>query len=83
MSLIRPSCTHLDRTSFHCLFNSLVRPHLEYCVSTWCPLFRKDEDLIENILLRQIFCIGNWNSLPYEVVNVGSLDSFKSNLDNA
>ena len=27
--------------------------------------------------------INNWNSLLYEVVNAGSLDSFKSKLDNA
>ena len=33
MGLIRRSYTHLDITSFHYLFNSLVRPHLEYCIS--------------------------------------------------
>ena len=30
-----------------------------------------------------IRAINNWNSLPYEVVNTVSLDSFKSKLDNA
>ena len=30
MGLIRRSYTHLDRISFRCLFNSLVRPNLEY-----------------------------------------------------
>ena len=33
MGLIRRSYTHLDITSFHYLFNSLVRPNLEYCIS--------------------------------------------------
>ena len=38
MGLIRRSYTYLDRgtcldgTSFDCFFNSLVRPHLQYCV---------------------------------------------------
>ena len=50
MGLIRRSYTHLDRTSFRCLFSSLVRPHLEYCVSIWYSLLKKEEDLIENIL---------------------------------
>ena len=31
---------------------SLVRLHLEYCVSIWYLLLRKDEELIENVLRR-------------------------------
>ena len=50
MGLIRRSYTHLD--IFCYLFNSLVRPHLEYCVSIWYPLLKKDEELIENVLRR-------------------------------
>ena len=52
MGYLMGSYTHLDRTSFCCLFNSLVRPHLEYCVSIWYPLLKKDEELVENILRR-------------------------------
>ena len=163
MGLIRCSYTHLDRKSFRYLFDSLVRPHLEYCVSIWYPLLKKDEELIENVLRRatklitglygkpykerltainipskrycrirgdmilvykilrgnnqslrdllmiiesrtrvhnfklqkpfvqttirkhflSIRAINNWNSLPDEVVNAVSLDSFKSKLHNA
>ena len=46
VGLIRRSYTHLDRTSFRCLFNSLVRPHLEYCSSIWHPLLKKNEELL-------------------------------------
>ena len=41
MGLIRCSYTHLDRTSFLCLLNVLVRPHLEYCVSIWYLLLKR------------------------------------------
>ena len=40
MGLIRCSYTHLDRTSFLCLLNFLVGPHLEYCVSIWYSLLK-------------------------------------------
>ena len=52
MGLIRRSCTFLDKNSFCYLFKPLIRPHLEYCVSIWYPLLKKDEELIENVLRR-------------------------------
>ena len=52
MDLVRRSCTHLDRTSTRCLLNTLVRPHLEYCVPIWYPLLKKDEERIATVLRR-------------------------------
>ena len=52
MGLIRRSYNFLDIVSFKYLFISLVRPHLEYCVTVWYPLLKNNEDLIENILCR-------------------------------
>ena len=54
MGLIKRSNTHLDRPSSCCLFSSLVRSNLEYCVSIWYPLLEKNEDLIDNVLRRAI-----------------------------
>ena len=66
MGLIRRSYTYLDVTSFGYLFNSLVRPHLEYCVSIWHPLLKKDEELIENVLRRATKFIPGIYDKPYK-----------------
>ena len=50
MNLIRRSYNFLNIVSFKYLFISLVRPHLEYCVTVWYTLLKKDEDLIENAI---------------------------------
>ena len=65
MGLIRRSFTYLDRSTFRCLFNSLVRPHLEYCVSIWYPLHKREEDMIENVLRRASKRIPGFSSKTY------------------
>ena len=52
MGLTRKLYNFLDINSFKYLFISLVRPHLEYCITVWYPLLKKDEDLIKNVLCR-------------------------------
>jgi len=29
------------------LYKSLVRPHLEFCISAWSPYYKKDKELLE------------------------------------
>ena len=48
LGLIRRSYVHLDTVTVKTLFTSLVRPHLEYGNASWCPIYRKDSELLEN-----------------------------------
>ena len=66
MGLIRRSYNFLDIVSFKYLFVSLIRPHLEYCVTVWYPLLKKEEDLIENVLRRAFKMLPRLSNLAYE-----------------
>ena len=66
MGLIQTSNTFLDIVLFKYLLISLVRPHLEYCVTVWYPLLKKDEDLIENVRCRASKMLPRLSNLTYE-----------------
>jgi len=48
------------------LYNSLVRPDLEYCISAWSPYYKKDKILIEKVKRRFTRMIPSAKPLPYE-----------------
>ena len=48
------------------LFNSLVRPHLEYCVQFWCPYYKKDIEKLEKIQRRVTKMIPRLRNKSYE-----------------
>ena len=66
MGLIRRSNNFLDIVLFKYLFISLVRPHLEYFVTVWYQLLKKDEDLIENIRPCASKMLPRLSNLTYE-----------------
>ena len=47
------------------LYKTLVRPHLEYCVSAWSPQYKKDKELLERIQHRFTRMIGELRHLNY------------------
>ena len=66
MGLIRRLCNFLDIVPLKYLFITLVPPHLEYCITVWCPLLKKDEGFIENVLRRASKMLPQLSNLTYE-----------------
>jgi len=47
------------------LYKTMVRPHLEYCISAWSPHYVKDKELIEKVQHRFTRMIPGIQHLPY------------------
>jgi len=45
------------------LYKTLVRPHVEYCVSAWSPYYKKDKELLEKVQHRFTKMITNMEGL--------------------
>ena len=48
------------------LYCAYVRPHLEYCVQAWCPMYEKDCWLLERVQKRATKMIKTISNLDYE-----------------
>jgi len=48
------------------LYKTLVRPHVEYCVSAWSLHYKKDKELLEKVQRRFTKMIINMEGLSYE-----------------
>ena len=49
LGMINRTIRYKERRIMVRLYKSLVRPHLEYCVSAWSPHYLKDKELIERV----------------------------------
>ena len=48
------------------LCSVLVRPHLEHCIQTWSPQYRRERNLLECVQRRAIKVIPGMEHLSYE-----------------
>ena len=48
------------------LYKTIVRPHLEYCVSAWSPHYQKDKKILEQVQHRFTRMIPDLRSQHYE-----------------
>ena len=65
MGLIRRTYMFPDEISFRYLFQTLVRPHLEYTEAVWSPFTKNDIDTIEKVQKRAKKLIPSLKNMEY------------------
>ena len=66
LGMIKRTFISRDKNVVLKLYKSLVRPHLEYCISVWSPHYRKDIDLLEGVQRRALNLVEEFRSASYE-----------------
>ena len=65
LGIIKRNFIYLDNDSFVLLYKAMVRPHLEYANSVWCPYKKGDIEIIEKVQKRATKLIISLKHLPY------------------
>ena len=66
MGMIRRTIKYKEAKIMVSLYKTLVRPHVEYCVSAWSPYYKKDKELFEKVQRRFSKMINNMEVINYE-----------------
>ena len=66
LGLIGRTITYKSEDVLIRLYKTLVRPHLEYCVSAWSPYYVKDRLLLERVQHRFTRMVPGLRNLSYE-----------------
>jgi len=83
--MIKRSVKYKEARIMVSLYKTLVRPHVEYCVNTWSPYYRKDKELLEKVQCRFTKMIINVEGLSYDErlrhLNLCTLEERKNRQD--
>jgi len=65
LGLIKRNFIHMSSSIFTLLYTSLLRPHLDYASSVWCPYKTDDIEDIEKVQKRATKLVIELKHLPY------------------
>ena len=63
---VKRAFDHFDREMFNIVYNTYIRPHLEYCVQTWSPYYAKDILMLEKVQCRATKLVIRLKEFTYE-----------------
>jgi len=66
LGMIKMTIRFRDTRVMQSLYKTLVRPHVEYCISAWDPHYIKDKELIEKVQKKFTKMINNMEGKTYE-----------------
>ena len=64
LAILQKTFRYLDEEGFPILYNTYVRPHMEYCVQAWAPYYKKDIEILEKVQ-RATRLVPTLRALPY------------------
>ena len=67
LGFIKRNVSYKSKSVIRKLFNSYVRPHIEYCVQAWRPHHRYNIDMLESVQRRATKLIPALRNKPYSV----------------
>jgi len=66
LGMVKRHFKELDKEDFLIIYNTYIRPHLEYCVQAWSPHLVKDKVCLERIQRRATKMVKEVKKLKYE-----------------
>ena len=66
LGMIRQHFKTIDAEEFHILYDSYIRPHMEYCVHVWSTYLRKDIQCLERVQMSATQIVKDLKKMAYE-----------------
>ena len=67
LGLIRRNIVYKENEQIIPLYNTIVRPHLEYCTQAWKPYRKKNIDILERVQRRATKMLPKLRNISYEM----------------